>query len=201
MTSILFTTVLCTAIQPILSQILGNGLNGALPIANGGNGGSQTCCCCTIQQQPQPMVTAAAPIVQQPIVARPVVLNTCCPCPQTQPQPQPLPAPAPSVPEIKNIFVHMPVQTTTRRPTNIYIHLPNRGVGGVGRGGPGMPMPLPIPFPIGGGGIGGQYQFLQPGTYYSGASATTATPIGVPDIVRGPCGETIIPLYNPPSSK
>ncbi|RCN32078.1 hypothetical protein ANCCAN_22121 [Ancylostoma caninum] len=37
---------------------------------------------------------------------------------------------------------------------------------------------------------------------YQVAPAVTATaaPIGVPDIVTGPCGEIIVPLFNPPVS-
>ncbi|EYB81000.1 hypothetical protein Y032_0395g654 [Ancylostoma ceylanicum] len=31
-------------------------------------------------------------------------------------------------------------------------------------------------------------------------TAATAAPVGVPDIITGPCGEIIVPLFNPPVS-
>ncbi|VDM78500.1 unnamed protein product [Strongylus vulgaris] len=137
-----------------------------------GTGGTTTCCtCCTVpaQQQLQP-ITTAAPVPVQPMVARPFMMPICCPCPpQAQAQ---MPLPAPVQPEVRNIFVHMPAPTTTRRPTNIYIHLPPPGA---------MPFPPPMLPP---------FQFVAP--LGAGAASATPTPIGVPDIVRGPCGKLFI---------
>ncbi|KAK5986129.1 hypothetical protein GCK32_007711 [Trichostrongylus colubriformis] len=63
-----------------------------------------------------------------------------------------------------------------------------------------VPVPLPCPCPVPVPMMGPQVQQPCCCTLVSPVQVVTSTaaPVGVPDIIKGSCGEIIVPLFNPP---